>query len=254
MSWKKVTIDSGGVRLCVFDSGGPERPVLLIHGLGLTRRSWNRVARRLRNRFRVVTFDLRGHGASSRAADVSPPAFLGDVEAVVSALALQDVVLVGHSLGGHLAVAYAADHAGCAGVVAVEGGVPVDLPPADPALMAPPGPVASVVAAVSRLLRLGSSIPYERMQRLVDEHAGWVRGLGDAYDRITCPVLVVLGAEADPVPQGVEIRDAVRDGARRLQAAHPEVAVEWLSGGHLIPLQRPAELAAAIGSFVDRAS
>jgi len=52
-----------------------------------------------------VTYDQRGHGASSRASDYSPSSFLPDVEAVVVELALEDVVLVGHSPGSHLAVA-----------------------------------------------------------------------------------------------------------------------------------------------------
>jgi len=63
------------------------------------------VAHRLEDPFRVVTYDQRGHGASSRASDYSPSSFLPDVEAVVVELALEDVVLVGHSPGSHLAVA-----------------------------------------------------------------------------------------------------------------------------------------------------
>jgi pimeloyl-ACP methyl ester carboxylesterase len=186
------------------------------------------VAHRLEDRFRVVTYDQRGHGASSRASDYSPSSFLRDVEAVVVELALEDVVLVGHSLGGHLAVAYVADHPGCAGVVGVEGGVPLNLPAADWARMESGGrkAVESVVVAAMRLLRLGSSIPSERMKSLVDENDKWVRGLGAAYERISCPVMLVLGSETDRVPQGAEIREAVREEARVLQNAYRHVSVE----------------------------
>ena len=112
--------------------------------------------------------------------------------------------------------------------------------------------VARVVGAAMRLLRLGSSIPYQQMKSLVDENDKWVRGLGAAYERISCPVMLVLGSDADLVPQGAEIRDAVREGVRGLQDAHPHVSVEWLSCGHFIPLQRPAELTAKIESFVNQ--
>src|SRR6266511_2873714 len=75
MSWRRETVTSGDVRLSVRDSGAQGRPLLLIHGLGLTQRSWARVAGRLTKRFRVVTYDQRGHGASSPARDYSPSAF-----------------------------------------------------------------------------------------------------------------------------------------------------------------------------------
>ena len=117
MSWRRETVTSGDVRLSVRDSGAQGRPLLLIHGLGLTQRSWARVAGRLTKRFRVVTYDQRGHGASSPARDYSPSAFLQDLAAVIATLGLQDVVLVGHSLGGHVAVEHAASQRDCAGVV-----------------------------------------------------------------------------------------------------------------------------------------
>jgi pimeloyl-ACP methyl ester carboxylesterase len=86
---------SDGVQLSVRDSGGRGRPVLLVHGLGLTQRSWARVAGRLSNRFRVVTYHQRGPGGSARAPDYSPRAFLRDPETVVAGLHLQDAVLGG---------------------------------------------------------------------------------------------------------------------------------------------------------------
>jgi pimeloyl-ACP methyl ester carboxylesterase len=249
----KTTISSDGVLLAVRDPGGSGRLVLLIHGLGLTQRSWARVSHRLEKRFRVVTYDQRGHGASARASDYSRSALLRDLEAVVAELALNEVVLVGHSLGGHLAVEYAAAHTECAGVVGVEGGVPVDLPAADWVRMEAGGRklVADAVMALTRLLRLGSAMSYEEMKRLADENDQWLRGLGETYGRISCPVLLVLGSRADRVPQGVEIRESVRRGAQALQDAHPEVAVEWLPCGHFVLLERPVELAAKIEHFTE---
>jgi pimeloyl-ACP methyl ester carboxylesterase len=251
MCWRTETIRSDGVQLSVRDSGGRGRPVLLVHGLGLTQRSWGRVAGRLLNRFRVVTYDQRGHGGSARTPDYSPRAFLRDLETVVVGLHLQDAVLVGHSLGGHMAVEYAAAHPDCAGVVAVEGGVPVDLPAADWASMEAGGRrlLIGVSMAAMRFLRLGSSLPYAEMKRLADGNDQWLRGLGAAYKRITCPVLLVMGSRPDRVPQGTEIREAVRRGVQALKETHPGVKVEWLPCGHFAPLERPAEVATAIERF-----
>jgi pimeloyl-ACP methyl ester carboxylesterase len=253
MLWRRRTIGSDGVHLSVRDSGGPGRPLLLIHGLGLTQRSWGRVSHRLASRFRVVTYDQRGHGASSRASHYSRSAFLRDLEAVAAALDLKDVILVGHSLGGHLAVEYAAAHPDCAGVVGVEGGVPVDLPATDWVRMEAGGRklVADVAMAVMRFLRRGSALSYDEMRRLANENDLWLRGLGEVYDRLSCPVLLILGSRADRVSQGVEIRESVRRGARALQDAHPGVMVEWVPSGHFVPLECPAELAAMIERFTD---
>jgi pimeloyl-ACP methyl ester carboxylesterase len=253
MPWRKATIDSDGVRLSVRDSGGRGRPLLLVHGLGLTQRSWGRVAHRLETRFRVVTYDQRGHGASARATDYSRSALLRDLEVVASELALRDFVLVGHSLGGHLAVEYAAAHPDCAGVVGVEGGVPVDLPAADwVRLEAATGKVvADIAMAVMRLLRLGSALSFEEMKRLAEQNEQWLRELGAAYDRMSCPVMLVLGARADRVPQGPRYP---RGGAARCRG--PAGGTSRGCGGVAVlrpldPPRAPAELAAKIGQFTD---
>ena len=84
---------------------------------------------------------------------------------------------------------------------------------------------------------------------MVEEHDARIPDLGGAYDRIACPILMVLGSRADPVPRGEEIRRAVSDGARSLREAHPRVKVKWLPCGHNVPLERPKELADLIVGF-----
>jgi pimeloyl-ACP methyl ester carboxylesterase len=46
--WQRRAIDSDGVRIVLRDSGGEGKPVVLVHGLGLGQRSWDRVAPQLR--------------------------------------------------------------------------------------------------------------------------------------------------------------------------------------------------------------
>ena len=89
---------------------GSGPPVVFLHGLGMSASTWDPVAERLADRHTVLAVDLPGHGASPCPDD--PDAFTRD-----AALAdLDDVlttvdgvpVIVGHSLGGYLALAHAA--------------------------------------------------------------------------------------------------------------------------------------------------
>jgi pimeloyl-ACP methyl ester carboxylesterase len=79
--------------------------VLCVHGMTSSRRSWERLARHLDGRFRVIAYDQRGHGDS---AEVSGPMALErgihDAAEVAAALGEPVDVLVGHSWGGAVAI------------------------------------------------------------------------------------------------------------------------------------------------------
>jgi len=90
-----------GTTINYSDHGGDGRPVILVHGITEDSRSWEPVAERLHPDHRVIALDLRGHGASSRAARYDLESMAGDVVAVIEDLGLVgDAHLVGHSLGG----------------------------------------------------------------------------------------------------------------------------------------------------------
>ena len=233
----------------VRDSGGEGKPIVLVHGLGLGHRSWDRVAPRLSAEgLRVVSYDQRGHGGSDVSDDYSPSAFCEDLAAVLGELGLEKPILVGHSLGATIALEHAAAHGGCAVVVCVDGGVPVALPSADWEAMRAEmrRPIPRLAVWAMKVARLGTKLSFEELRRVVEVYEVNITNLEGAYDRITCPVLMVMGSRADPVPQGEEIREAVSQGVRSLREAHPVVRVEWLPCGHNVPLERPAELAELI--------
>uniref|UniRef100_A0AAU2A3W9 SDR family oxidoreductase n=1 Tax=Streptomyces sp. NBC_00093 TaxID=2975649 RepID=A0AAU2A3W9_9ACTN len=59
-------VRTGGIELCVAESGDPTDPtVILVHGYPDTKEVWSEVAARLADRFHVVLYDVRGHGAST---------------------------------------------------------------------------------------------------------------------------------------------------------------------------------------------
>jgi len=98
-----------GVEIVYSTRGAGATALVLIHG-GLANRSfWAPQMASLSGAYRVVALDLGGHGESGRNRKAWPiPAFAGDVRAVVAALDLKRVVLVGNSLGGAVALEAAA--------------------------------------------------------------------------------------------------------------------------------------------------
>jgi pimeloyl-ACP methyl ester carboxylesterase len=102
-----------------YDVAGEGPPVVFVHGLTSYRQTWEPVSDLLAADFTCVRVDLRGHGASSAAADYSMLSLVGDVQAVVQDLELGEPALVGHSLGASVAAVYAAAH-GARAVVCVD--------------------------------------------------------------------------------------------------------------------------------------
>jgi|1186.fasta_scaffold18966_2 pimeloyl-ACP methyl ester carboxylesterase len=99
--------------LALDDGGQGGVPVVLAHSLAGTSGHWSRQLQHLRSSRRAVAFDFRAHGASepARNHDYSISGLAGDLAAVVDGLGVRRFVLVGHSLGGGVALTYAGAHA-----------------------------------------------------------------------------------------------------------------------------------------------
>jgi len=94
------------------DDGGSGDAVVLVHSLAGNTGHWSGQLEPLRQRRRGVALDLRGHGRSEapRNGGYSMEAQAEDVGAVADALGLERFALVGHSMGGGVALAYAGAH------------------------------------------------------------------------------------------------------------------------------------------------
>ncbi len=79
-------------------------PIVLLHGLLGSARNWSSIARQLAERHRVFALDLRNHGRSPWADTMSFDDMAGDVAAFIEQAGLSPLTLVGHSLGGKVAM------------------------------------------------------------------------------------------------------------------------------------------------------
>src|SRR6185437_5690360 len=106
---KRRAIQVGDHRI-VYSEGGHGEPVVLLHGFGASADSWNRFAKPLTRHYRVIAPDQPGWGASTRieSASYGYPAQVERLHEFLAALGPKRVHLVGHSMGGFIASAYAA--------------------------------------------------------------------------------------------------------------------------------------------------
>jgi pimeloyl-ACP methyl ester carboxylesterase len=107
-----LRIQSGGVGLHV-EVDGPEEgaPVVFLHGVGSSGKTWEWLPDDIARGRRIVRLDLRGHGRSDHASGTYDVARYGaDAVAVLRALGLRKAVLVGNSLGGVVSWSVAQSH------------------------------------------------------------------------------------------------------------------------------------------------
>lgn len=102
-------IQSNGINL-YYEIHGEGQPLLLIHGLGSSARDWELQVDEFAKSYRVITFDLRGHGQSDKpAAPYSMAMFAADTIGLLKALGIENPHVVGLSLGGGVAFQMAVD-------------------------------------------------------------------------------------------------------------------------------------------------
>ncbi len=104
-------LGDGVVNLFHRDLGGAGRPPLVIlHGLLGSSRNWQTAGRDLGAQYHVSALDLRNHGQSPHSAEMSYETMVADVLGWLDAHGLAKVTLLGHSLGGKVAMALACRH------------------------------------------------------------------------------------------------------------------------------------------------
>jgi pimeloyl-ACP methyl ester carboxylesterase len=269
------TVVLRGSRFHYTEAGAADAsPVVFLHGVTGHARTWDAESAALAPRHRVLALDQRGHGDSDPPPDTdyTIPALAGDLAAFVDTLGLARVAIVALSMGGRVAIQYAASHPARVGRLVV-----VDIGPD----IAPDGRArvgGLMAAAPERFETLDDVFAYQRagnarytdallrarvqhgMRPLPGGGFTWKydRGLRDlvrsgrwsdptdlwpAWRALACPTLLVRGAESDILPA---------DAAAKMVEAQPNARlVEIPDAGHTVPGDQPEAFIKILHAFLE---
>jgi len=213
------------------------RPILFLHGGALTAHTWDLCCLALRDEFHCVALDQRGHGDTDWApdADYSIGAQREDIRGFADRLGFDRFVLVGQSMGAINGLAFAVTHPErLSALVMIDAGPEVRR------------------RGSSRIREFvnGGAKP-ETLEEIIERALAFnprrdrqiLRRLADDLANVTCPALVVRGAESDVFHQ---------DDAERLAKNFPDgrqVAVA--QAGHTVQGDNPKDLVAALREFLN---
>lgn len=106
-----------------YEITGKGTPIVFLHGFTCDHRNWDPQVKYFSKKYRVITYDARGHGQSS-VPDTIPYSYTEDLAALLDYLKIEKAVVVGHSMGGTPAFFYALDYPDkVLALVLAEGGV-----------------------------------------------------------------------------------------------------------------------------------
>jgi pimeloyl-ACP methyl ester carboxylesterase len=268
-----------GNRVAYREQGDPNgEPLLLVHGMAGSSLVWEGVMRELSREYRVIAPDFLGHGESDKPrTDYSLGAFAVFLRDFLDALGIPSATLVGHSLGGGVALQFAHQHRQhCRRLVLVNsGGLGADVGMPLRLLSAPGAELVLPVIASRPAMALGNGIKFlqnargsdtERLQDRVKKYTALNDPAGrNAFLRTLRSVVDVRGQTVSALNRLAELgadlptliiagdEDKVIPSAHALaaHAALPGSRLEILRGaGHHPQFECPGELARLIDGFM----
>ncbi len=100
---RKPEVNNGPVQIAYDLAGHGDTALVLVHGWCINKEYWQSQVDHFKNRYTVVALDLGGHGQSGRnRSEWTIESYANDVLAVIRALDLKKVILIGHSMGGDI--------------------------------------------------------------------------------------------------------------------------------------------------------
>jgi len=260
-------ITANGVALRIDDCGAADTTLVLLHGYLESLEIWEDLLERLRPRYRVLSIDIPGHGISQVCGEIHTMEFIADtLEEVLDKQRIGRCFVVGHSMGGYAALAFADRYPDrVQGLLLFHSTPEADSEEKKDSrkreielirsgkkeliakLFAPKG------FAEENRRRLNDRIgQLEEMIQIADDDGivallnGMMRrrDMNDRLRELGLPTLLVFGRHDESIPV---------ESAERIAAAHPEAEIAWLDrSGHMGFIEEPDAAAELVRSFIDR--
>ena len=258
-------IMAGDTALHLCDSEKGEKCVVLLHGYLESILVWEEFIPLIYKSVRVVTLDLPGHGISEVKGSVHTMDYLADVvSAALKALGIESAYIVGHSMGGYVALALCERHPEqVAGVVLLHSTPNAD---SEEKRKNREREISLVKSGKKELLAQtapGAGFAADNRSRCKDfiedlveivhmtEDEGIVALLGgmmarkdqnDMLRQLSVPQLFIFGRKDEYIPEAV---------AQTIAESHPQAKVVWMdNSGHMSFVEQPQQCAQALLSFV----
>ena len=243
--------------LNVFEAGAENynksRPSLVfLHYFGGSSKAWTEVIEKLAGDFHCVAPDLRGFGESNASpGNYAVNDYADDVADLISTLTLENYILIGHSMGGKIALAFAARNPeGLQSLILLAPSPPTPEPIPETERETLLNAHGNRCAATETICRAaGGKLPSAVFERAINDNlrsspAAWKAWLNSgsredissAIGRINVPVLVAAGEKDEAMTPPLLRREVVRRIEKAKLVIIPKVK-------HLLPLEVPARVA-----------
>jgi pimeloyl-ACP methyl ester carboxylesterase len=251
------TLERDGVRIAyeVHGQSGDRPPLLLTHGFGATAQMWAPNLPALTAGRQVLTWDLRGHGASDAPERFEHDDCVADMAALLDVLEAPRAVIGGMSLGGYLSLAFHLRHPERVAALVL-----VDTGPGFRSDDARAEWNATALRTAGALDERGLDVLPRTAEHALATHAHGAAGIARAarailtqrdgaviasLPQITVPALVVVGADDTPFLAAADAMAARIPGARKVVIG---------GAGHASNMDRPGEFDRAVLDFLEETS
>lgn len=252
---KRNIFQHNGLTFSYLDAEGQGQSLIALHAHWLEAGTFEPLAKALAPEWRVIALDQRGHGYSDHATSYTRDNYLGDLSALYKHLSIETAVLLGNSLGGINAYAYAARHPDSVRALVIEDIGPTvndDLSfvrdwqgtfPSREALAQKIGQrFLPYLEPSFRQSSEGWRLAFDPEHMLVSQaHSNgdhWAEWLASS-----CPALVIRGADS---------RATTEEGLREMVERRAHTSFEQLPGGHVVHTDSPREFVDVLKAFLDR--
>lgn len=251
-----------------FESTGEGQAIVFIHGLFGSLDNLKGLSKTLCDRYRTIRIDLPSHGQSSHTEEMDYPSMAAQLAKLLDTLQIPKTHLVGHSLGGKLAMAFALSYPDRVLSLTVADIAPVSYPPRHLAVFAALEKINLTMldtrqSALTQLLSAGidSATAQFLLKNLTKSEQGFrwkmdLAALQRNYTRLidwpyagqqqtlfTGPVLFVRGDRSDYL---------TADSREAVLKQFPHASVKTIVGtGHWLHAEKPAQFNRIVGRFID---